>query len=141
MIAKIQMQKFHKWKNLIHLSVVKEMDELIVRKEQELTKSSGKTIQDLKAEHEREFKRIQDEYDKSLRAMNRDHELAIKKITHQHDEAIDIKQNENSSRIESYRRDHQVKVAEIMGKNTNIRRKFDSILNIFATNKARHQKT
>ena len=97
MIAKIQMQKFHKWKNLIHLSVVKEMDELIVRKEQELTKSSGKTIQDLKAEHEREFKRIQDEYDKSLRAMNRDHELAIKKITHQHDEAIDIKQNENSS--------------------------------------------
>ena len=89
------------------------MDELIVRKEQELTKSSGKTIQDLKAEHEREFKRIQDEYDKSLRAMNRDHELAIKKITHQHDEAIDIKQNENSSRIESYRRDHQVKVAEI----------------------------
>ena len=65
----------------------------------------------------------------------------LKKITHQHDEAIDIKQNEYSSRIESYRRDHQVKVAEIVGKNTNIRRKFDSILNIFATNKARHQKT
>ena len=79
MTAKIQMQKFHKWKNLIHLSVVKEMDELIVRKERELTKSSAKTIQDLKAEHKREFKRIENEYDKSLQAMNKDHELAIKK--------------------------------------------------------------
>ena len=139
MTAKIQMQKFNKWKNLIHLSVVKEMDELIVRKERELTKTSAKTIQDLKAEHKREFKRIENEHDKSLRAMNRDHELAIEKIRHQHDEVINIEQNKNSSKMKSYQRDHEVKLAEILERNSNIRRKFDLILDTFAMNKARHQ--